>query len=217
MCGRFALIVSGEDIADSFGLSETPPLFPRYNIAPSQPVLCVGLSRDGQPAPALFRWGLVPGWAPDTKKAPINARAETAAGKPTFAEALRKRRCLVPATGFYEWEQLPGRRKRPWHFRLAGGELFAFAGLWEAWRPPAGPPLLTCALLTTAANDVVKPVHARMPLILSPEAYAAWIDRGREEVAGLLRPMPAERVEAFPVGPAVNDPRHEGPECLAAG
>jgi putative SOS response-associated peptidase YedK len=103
------------------------------------------------------------------------------------------------------------------HFRLVGGGLFAFAGLWEAWRPPAGPPLLTCALLTAAANDVVKPVHGRMPLILPPESYAAWIDRGREEVGDLLRPLPADRMEAFPVGPAVNDPRHEGPECLAAG
>jgi putative SOS response-associated peptidase YedK len=166
MCGRFALIVTGDNVVDYFGLSETPSLVPRYNIAPSQPVLCVGLSRDGKPAPALFRWGLVPGWAADAKKAPINARAEAAAGKPTFAEALRKRRCLIPATGFYEWEQLPGRRKRPWHFRLVGGGLFAFAGLWEARRPVAGPPLLTCALLTASANDVVKPVHARMPLIL---------------------------------------------------
>src|SRR5438045_2057144 len=135
MCGRFALLASGDALAEHFGLSEAPSVAPRYNIAPSQPVLCVGLSRDGKPAPALFRWGLVPGWAANTRKAPINARAETATDKPTFAEALRKRRCLIPATGFYEWEQLPGGGKRPWYFRLAGGGLFAFAGLWEAWRP----------------------------------------------------------------------------------
>ena len=133
-------------------------------------LVCAGLPRDGEAAPALFRWGLVPGWAADARKAPINARAETAPARPTFAEALRRCRCLVPATGFYEWKQLPGGRKRPWHFRLTRGGLFAFAGLWEAWRPPAGQPLLTCALLTAAANDAVKPVHARMPLILPPES-----------------------------------------------
>jgi putative SOS response-associated peptidase YedK len=209
-------VLKGDGVALARLLEGEPTLFPRYNIAPSQPVFCVGLSRDGKPAPALFRWGLVPGWATDARKAPINARAETAARKPTFAAALRKRRCLVPATGFYEWEQLPGRRKRPWYFRLAGGGLFAFAGHWEAWRPPSGPPPLTCARLTAAANDVVKPVHRRMALILPPEAYAAWTDRGLEEVADLLRPLPAGRMKAFPVGPAVNDPRHEGPECLAA-
>src|SRR5262249_48591140 len=156
----------GDDIVDYFGLYEVPSVVQRYNIAPSQPVLCVGLSRDAKPAPALFRWGLVPGWAAAAKKAPINARAETAAGKPTFPEAPRKRRCLIRARGFCGGGRRPGRRKRPGLFRLAGGGRFAFAGLWEAWRPPSGPPLLTCALLTAAANDVVKPVHGRMPLIL---------------------------------------------------
>jgi putative SOS response-associated peptidase YedK len=109
-----------------------------------------------------------------------------------------------------------GRRKRRWHFRLKGRGLFTFAGLWEHWRPPSGPPLLTCALLTTAANDAVKPVHGRMPLILDPGNYGTWIDRAKGEVAELLRPFLAGRMEAFPLGPAVNDPRNDGPACLAA-
>jgi putative SOS response-associated peptidase YedK len=216
VCGRFTLVASGDDLFQHFGLSEAPAAVERYNVAPGQPVLSIGPSRQGKPAPALFRWGLVPSWASDPTKATINARAESAMSKPTFSEAMCKRRCLVPATGFYEWEVLPGRKKRPWHFRLKGGGLFAFAGLWESWRPPAGPVLLTCAFLTTAANETVKPVHGRMPLILSPESYGTWIDRGREDVADLLRPFPAERMEAFPVGPFVNDARHEGPECLTA-
>ena len=219
MCGRYTLLASPEDLALHFGLADIPSVVPRFNIAPTQPVLAFGLSRDGRAAAATFRWGIVPPWATDPKPGPINARAETVASKPTFAEAFRKRRCLIPADGFYEWEQLPNRRKRPWHFRLREGGPFAFAGIWEAWRPQSGPPLLTCALLTTAANDVVRPVHHRMPLILPPSDYGTWIDRGNEDagrLAGLLRPFPAEAMEAYPVGPTVNDPRNDGPGCLAA-
>jgi putative SOS response-associated peptidase YedK len=130
----------------------------------------------------------------------------------------RTRRCLIPADGFFEWMQLPGRRKQPWHFRLKGRGPFAFAGIWDAWRPEYGPPPLTCALLTTAANGLVQPVHNRMPLIPSPSDYAAWIDRGNEDVgrlAALPRPFPTELMEARPVGPLVNNPRNDGPECLA--
>ncbi len=140
------------------------------------------------------------------------------ASKPTFAEAFRKRRCLIVADGFYEWAKLAGRRKQPWHFRLSGGGPFAFAGLWEACRPASGPPLLTCALLTTEANELVRPVHDRMPVILRPEDYALWIDRGKDdpaELLSLLRPFGAERMEGAAVGPWVNDARHEGAECLA--
>ena len=218
MCGRFSLLTSGADLAEHFGLDAPPALVPRYNIAPTQPVLAVGLSRDGRPAAATFRWGIVPPWSAEPKPGPINARSETVASKPTFAEAFRKRRCLVPTDGFYEWAKLPGRRKQPWHFRLSGGGPFAFAGLWEAWRPASGPPLLTCALLTTAANELVRPVHDRMPVILRPKDYARWIDRGKDEPAELLpllRPFGAERMEGVAVGSWVNDARHEGPACLA--
>jgi putative SOS response-associated peptidase YedK len=147
----------------------------------------------------------VPRWADDTKKAPINARAETVARLEFFKDSFCERRCLVASSGFYEWEQLPGRKKRPWVFRLKDGGPFAFAGIWEAWRPESGPPLFTCAILTTAPNDVVKPVHDRMPLILPPEHYAAWLDRSRTDPAGLtqlLRPYPADLMEALPLAPS---------------
>lgn len=166
----------------------------------------------GRPAAATFHWGIVPPWATDPKPGPINARSETVANKPTFAEAFRKRRCLIVADGFYEWAKLPGRRKQPWHCRLSGGGPFAFAGLWEAWRPASGPPLLTRALLTTEANELVRPVHRRMPVILRPEDYALWIDRGNDDpakVRRLLGPFAMDRMEALAVGPWVNDAQGE--------
>jgi putative SOS response-associated peptidase YedK len=220
MCGRYSLATPWQRIAEQFGIrvADVPELFPHYNIAPSQTVLAVGLSKDGQPAPAFFKWGLVPSWANDDKHAPINARAETVESKATFAEALRHRRCLIVADGYFEWQKLKG-RKQPWHFRMRCGEPFAFAGLWEAWRSEEGAkPLLTCAMLTVAANDVVKPVHNRMPSILHPADYGAWIDRTKddpEEVLPLVGPFEASAMEAVAVSPYVNDARHEGPECLA--
>jgi putative SOS response-associated peptidase YedK len=220
MCGRFLLFSSGDEIARHFDLAEeVPDGVPRYNVAPTQQVLCVGLSREGKPAPARLRWGLVPPWATEPRPAIINAKVETAADKPAFAEALSQRRCLIPADGYFEWAGT-GKEKRPWHFRLQGGGLFAFAGLWGSWRPSSGPPLLGCALLTTAANSVVQPVHARMPVILPPDRYAAWLDRGLDDPAAVLAllagPSPADALEASPVGTYVNDPKHEGPECIQA-
>jgi putative SOS response-associated peptidase YedK len=139
MCGRFLLMTSGKDIAEFFDLAAPPELFPRYNVAPTQPVLGVRAGAAGREA-ALLRWGLVPPWAKDAKQAPINARAETAADKPMFRTALRKRRCLIPASGFYEWVALAGeKRKQPYCFRPRDEEVFAFAGLWERWQGPAGP------------------------------------------------------------------------------
>jgi putative SOS response-associated peptidase YedK len=192
-------------------------LVPRYNVAPSQPVPAVGLDREGRRAVATFRWGLVARWAADAKKAPINARAETAADKPSFAESLRQRRCLVPADGFYEWLR-QGKYKHPFSFRLHDDRPFAFAGIWDAWRAPGGTLLLTCALLTTDANELVRPVHDRMPVIVPERDYDFWIDRKVQEPAELapvLRPYPAEEMRAFAVGPTVNDPRNDGPACLA--
>jgi putative SOS response-associated peptidase YedK len=226
MCGRFTLQTPLQRLADHLGLrvEELVQLFQnrpaeRFNVAPSQEVLAVGPNREGKPAPAFFRWGLVPSWAADVKKAPINARAETAAAKATFAEALQKRRCLIPADGFYEWQQVGNRKKQPWHFRLRDGGPFAFAGVWDAWRSHEGAkPLLTCALLTVPANEVVKPVHGRMPAILRPADYAAWTDRGTTDpgkVMPLVSPYPAAEMEAVPVGPYVNKPEHDDPACLA--
>ncbi len=216
MCGRFFFLSSGPAIADLFQLAGVPDLAPRYNIAPTQQVLTVGLDKLGRRNTATFQWGLVPRWAADTKLAPINARAETAADKPTFAEALRQRRCLIPADGFYEWKR-QGKAKQPFCFRPRDDRPFAFAGIWEAWRPESGPALLTCAILTTAANELVRPVHNRMPLILDPRHYDLWIDRTVQEPAQLaeaLRPLPAEMVRAYPVTAWVNDARHDDSRCL---
>ncbi len=216
MCGRFFILASPTELVDLFGLADVPDLLPRYNIAPTQPVLAVGLSKDGRPAVATFRWGIVPPWATDPKPGPINARSETVADKPTFAEAFRKRRCLIPASGFFEWARR-GKAKQPFAFRMADDRPFAFAGLWEAWRPESGPPLLTCAILTTAANELVKPVHDRMPVILDPRHYGTWIDRDVQEPADLapmLRPFAAEGMRAYPVSPLANSPRNDDPRCI---
>jgi putative SOS response-associated peptidase YedK len=222
MCGRYTLATPWQRLAEKFGMrvADVPELFAhRYNIAPSQSVLAVGPDRTGHPAPAFFKWGLVPAWASDAKHGPINARAETVASRSTFADALRHRRCLIVADGFYEWQKLK-RAKQPWHFRMKDGSPFAFAGIWEAWRPAdGGKPLLTCAMLTVPANDTVKPVHNRMPAILSAQDYAPWTSRENDdpdEVLPLVRPYEAREMTATAVGPFVNDARHEGEECLAA-
>jgi putative SOS response-associated peptidase YedK len=217
MCGRFSLRASGADLAEQFGLAEAPDLPPRYNIAPTQPVAVVRAGPGGV-ALALLRWGLIPRWAkgPEIGSRLINARAEAVAEKPAFREAFRRRRCLVPADGFFEW-QARGGRKQPYHFRLRDGRPFAFAGLWESWRGEDGEALESCAILTTEANGVVGPVHGRMPVILGPADYGRWLDPRAQEpgqLRPLLRPYPAEEMAACPVGPWVNDPRHEGPRCL---
>ena len=216
MCGRYFLLNSHPEFAEMFQLGGMPDLAPRYNIAPTQPVLAVGLDKGGKPAVATFRWGLIPRWTADTKLAPINARAEPAADKPAFAEALRKRRCLIPASGFFEWLR-QGKAKQPFAFRLADDRPFAFAGIWEAWHPESGPPLLTCAILTTAANELVRPVHDRMPIILDPRHYDLWMDRAVQEpaeLADVLRPIPADAMRVYAVSSWVNDARHDDARCL---
>jgi putative SOS response-associated peptidase YedK len=209
------------ELVEYFNLVGSQPgeITPRYNIAPSQSVLAVGPDRGGNPAAAMFQWGLIPSWAQekDTSRAPINARVEGVEGKPTFADALRHRRCLIPASGYYEWKRLKG-RKQPYYFRMQDGKPFAFAGLWEAWRSDAGArPLLTCCLFTVPPNDLAKSVHNRMPAILRPADYAAWMDRkidDPEEVLPLVRPYEAECMETFAVTTYVNDAHHDGPECV---
>jgi putative SOS response-associated peptidase YedK len=200
-------------------VTDLPELFgARFNIAPSQSVLAIGPNREGQPAPAFFRWGMVPSWANDSKPGPINARAETASTRPTFTDALQKRRCLIVADGFFEWQRVDG-KKQPWYFQVRGGEPFAFAGLWEAWRPPeGGKPLLTCAMLTVPPNEVVKLIHNRMPAILRAQDYAAWTDRATTDtrkVLPLVRPYDSAEMTAFVVKPHVNNPKHDDAECIA--
>jgi putative SOS response-associated peptidase YedK len=182
MCGRFILTVSAKDVADLFGLAEVPALEPRYNVAPTQPVAAVRADADGRRSLATLRWGLIAPWAKDAKHAAINARAETAADKPTFRHAFRKRRCLIPADAFYEWQKV-GRHKQPYLFKLRDGEPFAFAGIWEAWNGPDGEALESCAILTTEANELVRSVHERMPVILDPRHYAEWLDPGLTDPA----------------------------------
>jgi putative SOS response-associated peptidase YedK len=236
MCGRFILTGSGEEVAEAFGLDEAPALLPRYNIAPSQPVLVVRqVEPHGERSMALPRWGLVPRVAryigepgailgpTDTPalryiapegKPLINARAETAATRGVFRSAFAHGRCLVPTNGFYEWQGEKGSKRQPFHLRLQGGGLFGLAGLVE---PGLEPDTWTLAILTTSPNALVEKVHDRMPLILPSTEYARWLDPGSTAATlrPLLGPYPAARMEAWPVGGAVNNARLDDPSCLA--
>ncbi len=219
MCGRFTLVAPGPVLAEEFGAPPPEELSPRYNIAPSQPVLAVRLSvRTGSREFALLRWGLIPSWAQDPAigHRMINARAETVAEKPSFRGPFRHRRCLVPASGFYEWK-VEGEGKRPFYIRRRDGRPLAIAGLWDSWKSPEGPPVESVTLITTGANDTLAPIHDRMPVILPPEAFGVWLDGGSfdsERLLSLLRPFPAGKMEAHPVSPAVNDPRHDSPSNI---
>jgi len=219
MCGRFTLIAPGESIADLFGLSEIPNIAPRYNIAPTQPVAAVRVSqKSGERELTYFHWGLIPRWAKDVSigSRMINARSETAAEKPSFRVAMKYRRCLVPADGFYEWQKING-GKQPVRIQMAGGGPFAIAGLWERWASKDGSAVESCTLLTTEPNDLLRPVHNRMPVILSPQDFDLWLDpqaQRAEEVQHLLTPYPAEEMDFYPVSTHVNNPRNEDPRAI---
>jgi putative SOS response-associated peptidase YedK len=216
VCGRFNQTASGEEVAEAFGLDETPVLSPRYNIAPSQPIAVVGVKpQTGRRGLASLTWGLVPRSSPGGERRLINARAETAWVKPAFREALARRRCLIPATGFYEWQDTGEKKRQPWLIRMASGGLFAFAGLWEP--PAASGTTPTCTILTTEPNDVARRIHDRMPVILDPADYALWLDPAvthTAELRPLLSPFPAEPMTAFRVTTAVNRPGFDDPSCL---
>ena len=208
MCGRYALHSSPEVVALMFGLSEVPAYAPRYNIAPASQVLIVRTS-EAAVAASQLRWGLVPRWAKDPSIGAKlnNARAETVSEKPSFRDAYRKRRCLIPANGFYEWKP-EGGRKQPYYIYPSNGPLFAFAGLWEQWND-----LQTCAVITTEANQKMSAVHDRMPVILAPEDYSKWL-AGAEYGQGLLRPCPIDAIAIRRVGRAVNNARNDVPALL---
>jgi putative SOS response-associated peptidase YedK len=216
MCGRYS-IVRGDKIlriVQNFTIPANLRLVARYNAAPSQslPVLAND-SNEVQ----MFRWGLVPSWAKDVNVGykMINARAETLAQKPAFRSALKSRRCLVPADGFYEWRKNADGTKTPMHIRMRYGENFAFAGLWESWRDPGGETRKTFTIITVPPNELMRTIHDRMPAILPREAYADWLGPSEErDVLDWLRPFPAELMEAFPVRPLVNSPKNEGPELI---
>jgi putative SOS response-associated peptidase YedK len=189
-------------------------------VAPTQSVATVRLDNAGRHVLRMNRWGLIPSWSRDAKLAAslINARAETVATKPAFRAAFKARRCLIPSDGYYEWKATGGKHKQPFHFRLVDGRLFAFAGLSERWHDQDGQSVETCAIITTEANAVVRPVHDRMPVILDPEVYGQWLDprAGSDDLLLLLRPSPAEALTAFPVTSHVNNAKNQGAECLQA-
>jgi putative SOS response-associated peptidase YedK len=213
MCGRFTLTTPEELLAEVFGLEQAPQLSARYNIAPTQDVAAI-VEAAGKRQLELFRWGmLAPAEADREDALLINARAETVATKPLFREAFRSRRCLVPADGFYEWRKA-GSRREPFHIRLRDRRPFAFAALWNQENDSTGAPRKTCTILTTEPNAVMDGIHDRMPVILEPAAYAAWLDANAKPDAVLLRPYPSERMEAVRVSSYVNGAAAEGPRCL---
>jgi putative SOS response-associated peptidase YedK len=216
MCGRYTLTTPPDVLARVFCVPSVPPLQPRYNIAPTQTVPIVRPAAGREMV--LARWGLVPSWASDLSMGYrlINARVETVADKPSFRAAFRQRRCLIPATGFYEWQKL-GKLKQPYHIRRKDGDPFAFAGLWEHWQSPEGEVVESCTILTTEANEVMMPLHDRMPVILDAGVYDRWLDPSAKDVAALqtlLVPYPDEGMVAVPVSSYVSNARHEGPKCL---
>jgi len=217
MCGRFSLATLPNTLARQFGVMDIPALPARYNIAPSQDIAVVRAGTGGREC-TLLHWGLVPAWSkePKTRYRTINARAETVAAKPAYRDAFRRRRCLVPATGFYEWQQ-QGDTRVPHYICMQDGGLFAFAGLWEHWQQGERT-LDSCTLIVTEANRLMAPIHARMPVIIAPPQYADWLDPGntdREHLQSLLVPWTATPMEAWPVSRLVNNPRHDSARCMA--
>jgi len=218
MCGRFALIVDASVLGEVFDVDPPREVNPRFNIAPTQNIPIVRAGKDVPRECALVRWGLVPSWAKDEKMGArmINARGETVAEKPSFRAAVKSRRCLIPADGFYEWART-AERKRPHFIRFVDGRTFAFAGLWERWQGGGNQPLETCTIITTTPNELIAKLHDRMPAILAPTDYAEWLAPAAlapERLHRLLEPHPAKDMEAYPVSTFVNSPYHEGPECI---
>jgi putative SOS response-associated peptidase YedK len=220
MCGRFTLVAPGDAIADLFHIAVTPDIPTSYNIAPTDYIVAVRISPENKERELVtnFHWGLIPFWAKDSKigSKMINARSETAAEKPSFRSAMRYRRCLVPADGFYEWQKIDG-RKQPVRIQRKDGGVFAMAGLWERWKKPDGGEKESCTLLTTEPNDLLAQVHNRMPVILSPDDFDLWLDasvQNADAVQHLLRPYPGEDMRYYPVSTYVNNPRNDDPLCI---
>ena len=218
MCGRFSLYHAEDDVIGRFEVGEADYEFaPRYNVAPSQSIAAVVREGEGRVLVGL-KWGLVPSWAKDPAvgNRMINARAETLAEKPSYRRALASRRCLIPADGFYEWRKEARGLKQPMYIRRRDGGLFAFAGLWEEWKGPDGGLLRTSTIVTVAPNELMRPIHDRMPAILTPEDEARWLDprSGAAAALPLLRPFPEGELEAFPVSRAVNSPSVNDPSLI---
>ena len=224
MCGRYTLAVPDRSaIRDRFSIGEAVEVRQRFNVAPGDDVLAVTTDRAGEPRGETLRWGLVPSWSEsaDTGLKLINARVETASERPAFRRAFERFRCLIVADGFYEWRPRAGptgSRKQPFHITRDDGGLFAFAGLWSVWHGQSDEVLRTCTILTTAANPAIAALHDRMPVILDPAHEREWLDTSTPSprLVTILAGLPAARTVLNEVGFAVNDARHDGPECLAA-
>lgn len=218
MCGRFTLTVNPADLQETFENYTFPQQFsPRFNIAPTQPVLAI--PNDEQNEADFFIWGLIPMWAkdPGIGNKLINARAETLAEKPSFRGSLKYKRCLVIADGFYEWKSGTGKTKTPYFIHMTNRKPFAFAGLWDSWNSPDGSQVKSCTIITTEPNDLMALIHNRMPVILHPREYAKWLDpspQTPEKLSPLLKPFPAEDMNAYPVSTMVNKPENDIPELV---
>jgi putative SOS response-associated peptidase YedK len=219
VCGRYAFFSPAEAVRRTFMLDDVPTLEPRYNIAPTQDVAAVRSGEEGARSFALLHWGLVPKWAKERAigNRMINARSETLAEKPSFRDAFRKRRCLVLADGWYEWQVVAG-AKQPWFIRRRNPGPFAFAGLWERWKDPAnGAQLESCTIVTTDASESIRKIHERMPVVLAEAAWDRWLDTAfsdTDRLAELLAPFDPGALEAWPVSREVNAPRNQGPALI---
>ena len=216
MCGRYASTTPPEALRALFGYLEQPNFPPRYNIAPTQPIAIVRMV-EGKRQFALVRWGLIPSWVKDPRafSLVINARGESVNEKPAFKNAMKYRRCLVPADGFYEWKR-SGERKQPYFVRRRGGGPLAFAGLWESWMGPNGEELETAAIVTTQASRSIAHIHDRMPVIVPPEAFDFWLDPkvDAHTAAAVIQPAPDASIEAYEVSSAVNRTANDAPKLL---
>lgn len=226
MCGRFTLRTEPQEVAKHFELAELPLFQPRYNIAPTQSAQAIRLDQSGRRVLVGLRWGLIPSWAKDLAigNQLINARCETLATKPAFRHAFRRRRCLVVADGFYEWQR-QGKRKQPFYITAADGAPLTFAGLWERWEPTGAPnagagrpaPVESCTIITTTANHYLQALHDRMPVILPRAVWPTWLDSALEDTAvlqKLLVPSAADGLTMFAVSPLVNSPATDDPRCI---
>ena len=219
MCGRFTSLFSPEVLNNTFGVQAPPDISPRYNIAPTQQVWIIRGSATGGRHLSSARWGLVPHWAKDLSigNRMINARCETVHEKPAFRQSIHTRRCIVPASGFFEWTTTPT-GKTPHYVTMRDGSPLAFAGIWESWKTSEGENIETCAILTTTANCLMAPIHDRMPVILHQTEFELWLERSVNnplELQRLYQPYPAELLQEWEVSTVVNSPAHETPETIA--
>jgi len=218
MCGRFVTDIPADVLEDVFSLPELPRLEPRFNVAPSQ-LSAVVRNQGDHNRLDLLKWGLVPGWSKDPSigSQMINARCETVTEKPAFRQAIKYRRCIIPVSGFYEWELAGEHRKQPWLIRMADHSPLWLAGLWDSWKMPGGGQLETFCILTTSANKLVRPLHERMPVILTPNTFTLWLSHNMhdpEQLQPFYQPFPADEMIAHKVPDLVNNPRYDSPACI---